>query len=107
MAAAKAQTLVDTKIAGKKVVVFSKSWCPYCAKVKKLLAKYKLSEEDLEVIELDKGPHMNDAEAIQNYLNKITGARSVSINQYKTYKIILQLQQDLFLVKDKDSLSWV
>lgn len=80
MAAAKAKTMVDAKIAGKKVVIFSKSYCPYCVKVKKLLAKYNLTAEDLEVIELDQAPYSGDADAIQNYLSKITGARSVCIH---------------------------
>lgn len=78
MSAGKAKTLVDTKIAGKKVVVFSKSYCPYCVQAKQLLSKYNLTEEDLEVIELDKAPHNADMDAIQNYLSKLTGARSVS-----------------------------
>lgn len=73
-----AKTLVDSKIAGKKVVVFSKTYCPYCVEAKKLLATYNLSSDDLEIIELDKAPYSSDMDAIQNYLQQVTGARSVS-----------------------------
>eukprot|EP00752_Nemacystus_decipiens_P012123 g10748.t1 len=53
------------------VVVYSKSYCPFCVKAKKALdtigAKY-------EVIELDK---VEDGSAIQDALQSITGQRSV------------------------------
>ncbi len=70
------QTFVDTKIAGKKVVVFSKTYCPFCTKAKKALANYNLSEDDYEVIEIENNP---DCQAIQDYLNKLTGGRSVRL----------------------------
>jgi thioredoxin-related protein len=41
----------DTKIAGKKVMIFSKSYCPYCTKAKQVFKKHlgkDLSEEDYE-----------------------------------------------------------
>ena len=71
--------LVDAKIAGKKVMVFSKSYCPYCAMAKRALQKYlgkELSPDDYEVMEIEKMPNCN---VIQNYLRKITGGSSVSI----------------------------
>lgn len=41
-------SFVKEKVAGSPVVVFSKSYCPYCTKAKKALdavgAKYKVSE---------------------------------------------------------------
>eukprot|EP00903_Cladosiphon_okamuranus_P008394 g8070.t1 len=53
------------------VVVYSKSYCPFCTKAKKALneigAKY-------EVIELDKVEH---GSAIQDALQSITGQRTV------------------------------
>jgi len=75
---ASAKAFVDSKISGKKVVVFSKTTCPFCDKVKKLFkgSEYNLGGEDYEVVELDKQSEMS---AIQDYLLKLTGARSVSI----------------------------
>ncbi|CAN0275020.1 unnamed protein product [Ectocarpus sp. 8 AP-2014] len=53
------------------VVVYSKSYCPFCAKAKKALkdvgAKY-------ELIELDQ---VDNGSAIQDALQSITGQRSV------------------------------
>ena len=77
-----AKVLVDTKIAGKKVMIFSKSYCPYCTKAKQVFKKHlgkDLIEEDYEVMEIENNP---DCDAIQNYLQKLTGARSVSIYAY-------------------------
>ena len=75
-----AKQFVDDKIAGKKVMVFSKSGCPFCTKAKeqfkKLLASGKLSKEDYEVLEIE---GRSDCGEIQDYLKSITGARSVSI----------------------------
>ncbi|TPX69224.1 hypothetical protein SpCBS45565_g02552 [Spizellomyces sp. 'palustris'] len=63
--------LVENAIKENKVVVFSKSYCPYCKKAKKLLdslgVKYAL-------FELDERP---DGQAIQEYLKEKTGQRTV------------------------------
>ena len=72
--------LVDAKISGKKVMVFSKSYCPYCNMAKSALKKYlgkELSPEDYEVMELDS---VDNGSAIQDYLRKLTGASSVRIS---------------------------
>lgn len=73
------KVLVDGKIAGKKVVMYSKSYCPYCKKAKevfkKLLSDSTLSESDYEIIEIEND---KNCEEIQNYLQTITGGRSVS-----------------------------
>merc|ERR1711963_380358 len=69
--------MVDAKIAGKKVMVFSKSTCPFCAKAKAVFKKYLgdlLTEEDYEVMEIESNPQ---CAAIQDYLLKKTGGRSV------------------------------
>ncbi|GFN80644.1 glutaredoxin [Plakobranchus ocellatus] len=70
--------LVDSKIAGKKVMVFSKSTCPFCTKAKKVFNKYIsdkiLSEDDYEVLEIER---LQDCSDIQDYLLKLTGGRSV------------------------------
>ena len=72
------QKFVDTKIAGKKVVMFSKSYCPFCTKAKTALAKHNLTEEEYEVIEIENDPNCQE---IQDYLLSVTGGRSVSIRQ--------------------------
>ncbi|KAI6365546.1 hypothetical protein MCOR25_005320 [Pyricularia grisea] len=63
----KAQKLIDENA----VMVFSKSYCPYCTatktKLKGMGAKYN-------VLELDQ---IDDGSAIQDALEKITGQRSV------------------------------
>ncbi|RXG54578.1 Glutaredoxin-C4 [Armadillidium vulgare] len=62
---------VQEKINNHKIMIFSKSYCPYCKTAKEcfneLGAKY-------EVLELDKDPKGNE---IQDILLEITGARSV------------------------------
>lgn len=70
--------IVDVKIAEKKIMVFSKSYCPYCKKAKNVLSEYmdkKPTLKDLyEVMEIENHP---DCASIQEYLKQITGAQSV------------------------------
>ncbi|XP_067666405.1 uncharacterized protein [Haliotis asinina] len=69
--------LVDSKIAGKKVMVFSKSSCPYCAKAKAVFKKYIgdiLSADDYEVMEIETNSKCGE---IQDHLYSITGGRTV------------------------------
>ena len=69
---------VDAKISEKKVVMFSKTYCGFCAKAKRYLKMHipdELSEEDYLVIEIENNPK---CQAIQDYLLKKTGGRSVS-----------------------------
>ncbi|KAF4671217.1 hypothetical protein FOL47_001663 [Perkinsus chesapeaki] len=66
-----AKTFVDSEIAGNKVVVFSKSYCPFCTKAKKALSSVGA---DYKAIELD---GRKDCDSIQDYLLSITGGRSV------------------------------
>ncbi|EAN33564.1 glutaredoxin 11E [Theileria parva strain Muguga] len=63
---------VDSLVKKHKVVVFSKSYCPYCTRAKDALKKLNL--HDLHVEELDSNPNMDQ---VQDYLNQLTGARSV------------------------------
>ncbi|KAJ9510362.1 hypothetical protein QJQ45_015823 [Haematococcus lacustris] len=58
---------------GVQVVVFSKTYCPYCIKAKKALSTY-LKPQQYEVVELDGRP---DMDAIQDALKELTGGRSV------------------------------
>ena len=69
------QKFVDGKIAGKKVVMFSKTYCPFCTKAKGALANHKLTDDEYEIIEIENNP---DCQEIQDYLLSITGGRSVS-----------------------------
>ncbi|CAJ0941100.1 unnamed protein product, partial [Mesorhabditis belari] len=77
--AAKEETpkeIIARFIASKPIVVFSKTWCPFCRKVKAALATYRLSVDSFEYVELDE---RNDlpGEKILDELLQMTGARSV------------------------------
>jgi len=63
----KAQNLIDNN----PVVVFSKSWCPYCAATKKTLQDL---QANFALYELDKLP---DGAELQAALAKISGQTSV------------------------------
>ncbi|KAJ5085444.1 hypothetical protein N7532_010215 [Penicillium argentinense] len=69
MAAAKtqAQAYIDNNA----VVVFSKSYCPYCTSSKKLLRE---TGANAEVVELDQ---IEGGSAIQDALEEISGQRTV------------------------------
>lgn len=69
------EDFVESKLNANKVVVFSKTWCPFCKKAKDVLNKYNLPKNAYEVIELDDNP---DTEEIQSYMQKKTGASSVA-----------------------------
>ncbi|CAI7745017.1 unnamed protein product [Closterium sp. NIES-54] len=53
------------------VVVFSKTYCPYCVRVKQILAKLKAK---FKAIELDHDP---EGAAMQQALAQMTGQRTV------------------------------
>ena len=55
------------------VALFSKTWCPFCAKVKNLFESHNVK---YEAYELDKIPEA-DCEMIQDHLKEVTGIRSV------------------------------
>jgi len=63
------KSLVESAIADNRVVIFSKSWCPYCRKAKGILA-----DEKATVLELDE---REDGDEIQAYLLEKTGQRTV------------------------------
>ena len=99
-----AKSFVDSAIRGERVLVFSKSYCPYCAKAKRALAKVRrdrrkrrtharidevpyaktgakicvqvLPADKVTVIELDERKDL-DGGAIQDVLLELTGGRSV------------------------------
>ncbi|ORY45865.1 glutaredoxin-1 [Rhizoclosmatium globosum] len=68
---ADAKKFVDAHIAENKVIVFSKSWCPYCSKAKSLLKNENISYTAVELDSLDNG------DEIQAYLAQLTGQRTV------------------------------
>ncbi|CAO3659762.1 unnamed protein product [Umbelopsis vinacea] len=61
---------VEEIIANNKVAVFSKSYCPYCRRAKETLKALT----EFFVIELDQ---VEDGDAIQEYLARKTGQRTV------------------------------
>mmetsp|Transcript_4714 Transcript_4714/g.8182 ORF Transcript_4714/g.8182 Transcript_4714/m.8182 type:complete len:144 (-) Transcript_4714:732-1163(-) len=62
---------VKTEIESNDVVVFSKSFCPFCRKTKKLMQKLEI---DAAVFELDK---MDNGSDIQDALKEMTGQSTV------------------------------
>lgn len=64
---------VESQIKSNKVVVFSKTYCPYCTKAKRALKESGL--KDFLLVELD---NRDDGDEIMNILLGITGARTVS-----------------------------
>ncbi|KAG2219955.1 hypothetical protein INT45_002169 [Circinella minor] len=65
------EQIVEDAIKNNKIAVFSKSYCPYCTRAKRLLQELG---QEFFVIELDK--EANGA-AIQDYLQKKSGQRTV------------------------------
>ncbi|KID91697.1 Thioredoxin-like fold protein [Metarhizium guizhouense ARSEF 977] len=68
---AQASTKVQTLIDENPVVVFSKSYCPYCRSTKETLKKLGA---EFKALELDQIP---DGAALQDALEDITGQRTV------------------------------
>ena len=69
---------VDDAIKDNKVVVFSKSYCPFCK-----MAKASLNEAGLKdylAIEIE---NRDDCDAIQDYLLELTGGRTVCFHNFK------------------------
>lgn len=62
---------VEEAVKAKDVVIFSKSWCPFCAKTKELFSKL---EVDSDIYELDK---VDGGADIQAELKEITGQTTV------------------------------
>ncbi len=67
-----AKQFVDDAIASNLVVMFSKTWCGFCAMAKRALKDVGL--KNFHLIELD---GRNDGDQIQDYLKSITGSRTV------------------------------
>ncbi|VEU35078.1 unnamed protein product [Pseudo-nitzschia multistriata] len=65
---------INGQISANKIVVFSKSYCPYCTKTKQLFAQPEYKALNPVVHELDK---MGDGPAIQAELLAMSGQRTV------------------------------
>jgi glutaredoxin 3 len=65
---------IEDLIKTKKVVVISKSYCPFCGKAKDALKKYNIKADSIVILEIE---NRKDMDEIQDYLKKLTGARSV------------------------------
>ncbi|XP_015516691.1 uncharacterized protein [Neodiprion pinetum] len=63
--------LVNELIASDSVVIFSKTYCPYCTMAKEVFDKLK---HKYTAIELDS---RDDGDEIQSILSELTGARTV------------------------------
>lgn len=68
-----AQALVTKAVQENAVMVFSKSYCPHCIRAKRILDT-EIGKAKYSVMELESRP---DGSAIQDYLSKLTGARTV------------------------------
>ena len=75
-----AQTFVNSKIQSGKVVVFIKPTCPYCRRTQKLLSELPFKQGLLEFVDIQIlyliGAN-GDTDEIQDYLQQLTGARTV------------------------------
>lgn len=71
-----AQEFVNSKIHPGKVVVFIKPTCPYCRKTQEILCQLPFKQGVLEFVDITA---TNDTNEIQDYLQRLTGARTVSV----------------------------
>eukprot|EP01052_Picozoa_sp_SAG31_P007660 SAG31_NODE_368_length_16798_cov_20.422780_13_plen_70_part_00 len=67
-----AGAVVGATLAQGPVVVFSKTYCPFCDQTKKLFGSIGALKESPVVLELD---IRDDGEAIQDELHRMTGGR--------------------------------
>lgn len=71
MASSDMVSMVKTKNAENPVVVYSKTYCPFCLEVKGL---FKQLDVPAKIIELDE---LEDGSAVQDALLELTGKRTV------------------------------
>ncbi|XP_025722592.1 glutaredoxin-1 [Callorhinus ursinus] len=69
-----AQEFVNSKIQPRKVVVFIKPNCPYCRRTQELLSELPFKQGVLEFVDITA---TSDTSKIQDYLETLTGARTV------------------------------
>ncbi|KAG5213618.1 glutaredoxin-1 [Ovis aries] len=69
-----AQAFVNSKIQPGKVVVFIKPTCPYCRKTQEHLSQLPFKQGLLEFVDITAASNTSE---IQDYLEQLTGARTV------------------------------
>ncbi|XP_006867947.1 PREDICTED: glutaredoxin-1 [Chrysochloris asiatica] len=69
-----AQQFVNSRVHPGKVVVFIKPTCPYCRKTQEILCQLPFKQGLLVFVDITAS---NDTNAIQDYLQQLTGARTV------------------------------
>ncbi|XP_012410969.1 LOW QUALITY PROTEIN: glutaredoxin-1-like [Trichechus manatus latirostris] len=69
-----AQEFVNSRIHPGKVVVFIKPTCPHCRKTDEILSQLPFKQGLLESVDITA---TNNVSAIQDYLQQLTGARTV------------------------------
>ena len=69
-----AQAFMNSKIQSGKVVVFIKPTCPYCRKTQELLSQLPFKQGLLEFVAITAAGNTSE---IQDYLQQLTGARTV------------------------------
>ncbi|KAI9454897.1 putative GRX1-glutaredoxin, partial [Lactarius psammicola] len=80
-----AKDFVNQTIAQNRVVIFSKSYCPYCKRAKDLFAAV-FPDVEVKVLELD---IRDDGSEIQGYLLQLTDQRTVPNIFISAYTIYL------------------
>ena len=65
---------IQKTIKSKPVVIFSKTYCPFCTQVKAIFKRAGVPSDKITVVELD---NRQDGVTIQDALAKLTGARTV------------------------------
>ena len=68
------QAFVNSKIQSEKLVVFIKPTCPYCRWTQELLSQLPFKQGLLEFVDITAN---GDTTEIQDYLQQLTGARTV------------------------------
>ncbi|KAM5331767.1 glutaredoxin-1 [Glossophaga mutica] len=69
-----AQEFVKSKIHPGKVVVFIKPTCPYCRQTQEILSQFSFRQGALEFVDITA---TGETDKIQDYLQQLTGARTV------------------------------
>ena len=68
---------LESRINQSKVFVVSKQWCPFCQRLKLVLAKLGVQADVLELEDMNQHPLVKDEGAVLDYMLSRTGARSV------------------------------
>ena len=68
------QAFMNSRVQSGKVVVFIKPTCPYCRKTQELLSQLPFKQGLLEFVDITAN---GDTTEIQDYLQQLTGARTV------------------------------